>query len=119
MMKYLFILIILYNYTFSQAIENNIIVEEKSVFWKKGQDKLVLKNGELFYGEYIDMKNKNVLFKKEFNDNPTSFISSEIRNLILANGKVIIRNNKDHSLVCSFIWLFISIYFYSFHNLVN
>ncbi len=119
MMKHLFILIISYNYIFAQATENNTIFEEKSVFWKKDQDKLVLNNGELFYGEYIYMENSSVLFKKEFNDNPTAFISSDIRHLTLANGKVIIRNNKDHSLVCSFIWLFISIYFYSFHNLVN
>ena len=118
-MKTLSILIISCNYIFSQAIENNIVVEENSVFWKKDQDKLVLNNGELFYGKYIDTENKNVLFIKEFNENPTSFISSEIRHLTLANGKVIIRNNKDHSLVCSFIWLFISIYFYSFHNLLN
>ena len=119
MMKYLFILIVACNYIFSQAIENNIVVEEKSVFWKKDQDKLVLNNGELFYGEYIEMKNKSVLFKIEFNDNPTSFISSEIRHLTLANGITIIRNNKDHSIVCTFIWLFVSIYFYSFHYLVN
>ena len=119
MMKYLFILIVACNYIFSQAIENNILVEEKSVFWKKDLDRLILNDGELFYGEYIDMKNKNVLFKIEFNENPTSFISSEIRHLVLSNGKIIIRNNKDHSLVCTFIWLFVSIYFYSFHNLVN
>ena len=119
MMKNLFILIVACNFIFSQAIENNSVVEEKSVFWKKNQDKLILNDGELFYGEYIEMKNKNVLFRKEFNENPTSFISSEIRHLILANGKIIIRNNKDHSMVCTFIWLFISIYFYSFHNLVN
>ena len=119
MIKYLFILIVACNYIFSQAIENNILVEEKSVFWRKDQDKLVLNDGELFYGEYIDMENKNVLFKIEFNENPTSFISSEIRHLVLSNGKIIIRNNKDHSLVCTFIWLFISIYFYSFHNSVN
>ena len=119
MMKILSILIISYNYIFAQATENNTIVEEKSVFWKKDQDKLVLNDGELFYGEYIDIENKKVLFKKEFNDSATSFIYSEIRHLTLANGKVIIRNNKDHSLVCTFIWLFISIYFYSFHNLVN
>ena len=113
MMKNLFILIVACNFIFSQAIENNSVVEEKSVFWKKNQDKLILNDGELFYGEYIEMKNKNVLFKIEFNENPTSFISSEIRHLVLSNGKIIIRNNKDHSLVCTFIWLFVSIYFYS------
>ncbi|GIS03949.1 MAG: hypothetical protein CM15mP106_3960 [Candidatus Neomarinimicrobiota bacterium] len=30
------------------------------------------------------------------------FKSSRIRHLVLANGKTIIRNNKDHSLACSF-----------------
>ena len=77
-MKYSFILIVACNYIFSQAIQNNIVVEEKSVFWKKDQDKLVLNDGELFYGEYIDMENKNVLFKIEFNENPTSFRNQTI-----------------------------------------
>ena len=119
MIKKPLFLIITFNFIFSQNYEKNIFIEEKSLFWKKDADKLILNNGDLFYGEYIGMKNKNVLFKVEFNNNPNSFNSSEIRHLVLANGKTIIRNNKDLGFGCAFLWLFISIYFYSFHDLVN
>ena len=119
MMKLLLILIIFFNYIFSQT-ENDIIqIQENSVYWKKGVDKLILKSGEVFYGEFIETNNENIFFKIEFIDEVNIFKISRIRHLVLANGKNIIRNNRDHSLACSFIWLFISIYFSQFHNLIR
>tara|TARA_X000001036_G_C20038505_1_gene545854 strand:- start:74 stop:391 length:318 start_codon:yes stop_codon:yes gene_type:complete len=104
---------------FSQIENDKIQIQENSVYWKKGVDKLVLKDGEVFYGRYIETKNENIFFKVEFIDNVKSFKISSIRDLVLANGKTIIRNNRDHRLACSCIWLFISIYFSQFHNLIK
>ena len=119
MMKLLLILIIVINYIFPQSEDDIIHIQENSVYWKKGVDKLILKDGEVFYGEFIETKNGNIFFKIEFIDEVNIFQISRIRHLVLANGKNIIRNNRDHSLACSFIWLFISIYFSQFHNLIR
>ena len=119
MMKLLLILIIFFNYIFSQTEDDIIQIQENSVYWKKGVDKLILKDGEVFYGEFIETKNENIFFKIEFIDEVNIFKISRIRHLVLANGKNIIKNNRDHSLACSFIWLFISIYFSQFHNLIR
>lgn len=114
-MKLVLILIIASNYIFSQT-ENDIIqIQENSVYWKEGVDKLVLKDGEVFYGEFIETRNENIFFKVELVDEVNIFKVSRIRHLVLANGKNIIRNNRDHSLACSIVWLFISIYFSQFH----
>ena len=56
MMKLLLIFIIAFNYIFSQTEDDIIQIQENSVYWKKGVDKLVLKDGELFYGDYLAMK---------------------------------------------------------------
>ena len=117
-MKLLIILIIAFNYIFSQTEDDNIRIQENSVYWKEGVDKLVLKDGEVFYGEFIETRNENIFFKVEFIDEVNIFKISRIRHLVLANGKNIIRNNRDHSLACSLTWLFISIYFSQFHNLI-
>ena len=53
MMKLLLILIIAFNYIFSQTEDDIIQIQENSVYWKKGVDKLVLKDGEVFYGDYL------------------------------------------------------------------
>ncbi len=119
MMKLLLILIIALNYIFSQTEDDITQIQENSLYWKKGVDKLILKDGEVFYGEFIETKNENIFFKIEFIDEVNIFKISRIRHLVLANGKNIIRNNRDHSLACSFIWLFISIYFSQFHNLIR
>jgi hypothetical protein len=118
-MKLLLILIIALNYIFSQTEDDITQIQENSLYWKKGVDKLILKDGEVFYGEFIETKNENIFFKIEFIDEVNIFKISRIRHLVLANGKNIIRNNRDHSLACSFIWLFISIYFSQFHNLIR
>jgi hypothetical protein len=118
-MKLLLILIIALNYIFSQTEDDITQIQENSLYWKKGVDKLILKDGEVFYGEFIETKNENIFFKIEFIDEVNIFQISRIRHLALANGKNIIRNNRDHSLACSFIWLFISIYFSQFHNLIR
>ena len=104
---------------YSQTEDDIIQIQENSVYWKKGVDKLVLKDGEVFYGEFIETRNENIFFKVELVDEVNIFKISRIRHLVLANGKNIIRNNRDHSLVCSFVWLFISIYFSQFHNQVQ
>ena len=96
-----------------------MVVQENSVYWKTGVDKLVLKDGELLYGEYLGNQDKKITFRIEFKDKANIFEVSNIRHLELANGKNIIRNNRDHSMVCSLIWFFISIYFYQFHNQVG
>ena len=119
MMKLILILIIVFNYIFSQTEDDIIQIQENSVYWKKGVDKLILKDGEVFYGEFIETKNENIFFKIEFIDEVKIFQISRIRHLVLGNGKNIIRNNRDHSLACSFIWLFTSIYFSQFHNLIR
>ena len=118
-MKLLLILIIALNYIFSQTEDDITQIQENSLYWKKGVDKLILKDGEVFYGEFIETKDENIFFKIEFIDEVNIFQISRIRHLVLANGKNIIRNNRDHSLACSFIWLFISIYFSQFHNLIR
>ena len=118
-MKLLLILIIALNYIFSQTEDDITQIQENSLYWKKGVDKLILKDGEVFYGEFIETKNENIFFKIEFIDEVNIFKISRIRHLVLSNGKNIIRNNRDHSLACSFIWLFISIYFSQFHNLIR
>ena len=119
MMKKLHLLPFLFSFMFSQTENDKIRIQENSLHWKKGVDKLVLKDGEVFYGEYIETINKNIFFKVEFIDDVNTFKTSSIRHLVLTNGKTIIRNNRDHSLACSFIWLFISIYFSQFHNLIR
>ena len=118
-MKLLLILIIVFNYIFPQSEGDIIQIQENSVYWKKGVDKLILKDGEVFYGEFIETKNENIFFKIEFIDQVNIFKISKIRHLVLANGKNIIRSNRDHSLACSFIWLFISIYFSQFHHSIK
>ena len=118
-MKLLLILIIVFNYIFSQTEDDIIQIQENSVYWKKDVDKLILKNGEVFYGKFIETDNGNIFFKIELVDEVNIFKISRIRHLVLANGKNIIRNNRDHSLVCSFVWLFISIYFSQFHHSIK
>ena len=95
MMKLVLILIISFNYILSQTEDDIIQIQENSVYWKKGVDKLVLKDGELFYGDYLEMKEKKIFFKIEFQDNPKIFNISNVEHLVLANGRTIIRNNKD------------------------
>ena len=73
MMKLLLILIIVFNYIFSQTEDDIIQIQENSVYWKKGVDKLVLKDGELFYGDYLAMKEKKIFFKIEFKDEVNIF----------------------------------------------
>ena len=68
MMKLLLILIIVFNYIFSQTEDDIIQIQENSMYWKKGIDKLILKNGEVFYGKFIETKNENIFFKVEFID---------------------------------------------------
>tara|TARA_B100000575_G_C22947809_1_gene548290 strand:- start:276 stop:635 length:360 start_codon:yes stop_codon:yes gene_type:complete len=119
MIKNFLLISILFSFIFSQTENNKIQIQESSVFWKKDLDKLVLKDGEVFYGEFIETRNENIFFKVEFVDEVNIFKISKIRHLVLANGKNIIRNNRDYSLACSFIWLFISIYFSQFHNSIR
>ena len=119
MMKKFIFLFLFSNIIFPQADNDKVIVQENSVYWKTGVDKLVLKDGELFYGKYLGKKDEKITFKIEFKDKADIFEVSNIRHLELANGKNIIRNNRDHRLVCSFIWLFISIYFSQFHKLIR
>ena len=104
---------------FSQIENDKIQIQENSVHWKKGVDKLILKDGEVFYGKYIETINENISFKVEFIDDVKTFRISSIRHLVLANGKIIIRNNRDHRIACSWVWLFISIYFSQFHNSIR
>ena len=61
-MKLVLILIIAFNYIFSQTEDDIIQIQENSVYWKKGVDKLVLKDGEVFYGEFIETRNENIFF---------------------------------------------------------
>ena len=119
MMKKLFLFPILFSFMFSQTVDDNIQFQENSVYWKKGVDKLVLKDGKLFYGDYLEMKGKKVFFKIEFQDNPSAFEASNVRHLVLANGRKIIRNNKDLRLPCFSIALFSIFYFSKFHNLIR
>jgi len=66
MMKKFLLLLSLYNFIYSQTEDDIIQIQEKSVYWKKGVDKLVLKDGELFYGDYLEMKEEKVFFKIVF-----------------------------------------------------
>tara|TARA_B100000212_G_C27012483_1_gene379653 strand:+ start:113 stop:472 length:360 start_codon:yes stop_codon:yes gene_type:complete len=119
MIKLVLIPIIAFNYIFSQTEDDIIQIQENSVYWKKGVDKLVLKDGEVFYGEFIETINEDIFFRVELVDEVNIFKISRIRHLVLANGRNIIRNNRDHSLACSFVWLFISIYFSQFHHSIK
>ena len=96
MIKRLFISFLFLNIIFSQNDNDKILVQENSVFWKKGVDKIVLIDGELFYGQFIKKeKSGEVLFQIEFEDVITTYKSSNIRHLVLANGQTIIRNNRN------------------------
>ena len=110
---------IFFSFMFSQTENDKILVQENSVYWKKGVDKLILKDGEVFYGKYIETRDEKITFKVEFIDDSHVFEISSIQHLVLANGKTIIRNSRDHRLACSWIWLFISIYFSQFHKSVK
>ena len=118
-MKKLFLLPLLYSFIFSQTEDDIIQIQENSVFWKENVDKLILKDGEVYYGKYIETKDEKIIFKVESIDDIDTFKISSIRHLVLANGKPIIRNNRDHRLACSFIWLFISLYFSQFHKSIQ
>ncbi len=118
-MKKFLLMPIFFSFMFSQTENDKILVQENSVYWKKGVDKLILVDGEVFYGEYIETRDEKITFKVEFIDDIHVFEISSIQHLVLANGKTIIRNSRDHRLACSCIWLFISIYFSQFHNLVK
>ena len=107
------------NLIFSQVNNDIIVLQKNSVYWKTGVDKLILKDGELLYGKYLGNEDDKIIFKIEFEDKTNTFEVSNIRDLELANGKKIIRNNRDHSIVCSLLWFFISIYFSQFHNQVQ
>ena len=119
MMKLLLILIIAFNHIFSQTEDDIIQIQENSVYWKKGVDKIILKDGKLFYGDYLEMKEKKIFFKIEFQDSPKIFNASNVKHLVLANGRTIIRNNKDIRLPCFSIALFSIFYFSQFHNLIR
>ena len=116
--RFIFLFLFL-NIIFSQTDHDKMLAHENSVYWKTGVDKLVLKDGELFYGEYLGKYDKKVAFKIEFKDKENIFEVSNIMHLELANGQNIIRNNRDHSMACSLLWFFISIYFYQFHYQVG
>ena len=118
-MKKFFMLSFLYSFIYSQTENEVIQIQENSVYWKKGVDKLVLRNGELFYGDYLEMKEKKVFFKIEFQDNPSTFEKSDIKHLVLENGRIVIRNDKDIRLPCFSIALFSIFYFSKFHNLIR
>ena len=64
MMKLLLFSHHFFNYIFSQTEDDIIQIQENSVYWKKGVDKLVLKDGELFYGDYIGNERKKDIFLK-------------------------------------------------------
>ena len=119
MMKKLLFFQILFSFVFSQTENDKIRIQENSVYWKKNIDKLILNDGEVFYGEYIETRDEKIIFKIQYMDDINTYKISSIRHLVLANGKIIIRNNRDHRLACSFIWLFISIYFSQFHKLIK
>tara|TARA_S200000501_G_scaffold353452_1_gene373254 strand:+ start:483 stop:842 length:360 start_codon:yes stop_codon:yes gene_type:complete len=119
MIKKLLLLSMLFSIIFSQTVSDKIRIQENSVYWKKGVDKLILSDGEVLYGEYIETRDEKIIFKVEFIDDISIFEISSIKHLVLANGKTIIRNNKDHRLACSCIWLFISIYFSQFHKSIK
>ena len=119
MIKKLLLFFILHNFILSQTEEDKIQIQENSLFWKKDIDRLVLKDGELFYGDYLETKGEKIFFKIEFQDHPSTFEVSNVKHIVLANGRIVIRNNRDHVLACSFIWLFISIYFSQFHSLIR
>ena len=110
---------IFFSFMFPQTENDKMLVQENSVYWKKGVDKLILVDGEVFYGEYIETRDEKITFKVEFIDDIHVFEISSIQHLVLANGKTIIRNSRDHRLACSCIWLFISIYFSQFHKSVK
>ena len=119
MMKKLLFFQILISFVFSQTENDKIRIQENSVYWKTNIDKLILNDGEVFYGNYLEMKGKKVFFKIEFQDNPSIFEASNVRHLVLANGRTIIRNNKDLRLPCFSIALFLIFYFSEFHNLIR
>ena len=112
-LKFIFALFIFFNFVYSQKINEKILFEEKSVFWKKGLDKLVLKDGELLYGKLIEKKNGEVLFKEEFKDKASVHKRSNIRHLVLANGQTLIRNNRDHRSICYCLSMFILLFIHT------
>ena len=105
-LKIIYILFFSINMVYPQSVNGKTIFQENSVFWKKKVDKLILENGDVFYGQFIRKEEEIILFKKEFEDLANSYKSSNIRHLVLANGQTIIRNNRDHRPVCYCLSLF-------------
>ena len=58
MTKKLLLIPILFCFMFSQTENDKILIQENSVYWKEGVDKLVLTDGEVLYGKFIETVNK-------------------------------------------------------------
>ncbi len=96
---------------YSQIEKDQLVIEEKSVFWKDGKDRLILEDGNLYYGEYIKRSGKEITFLREYKDTPDIYLVSGIKLLVLANGKTIVRDRKTYRFFCFIILPFIFYYF--------
>jgi len=115
MSKRFFIPFVIINIIYSQVDNNQKIVQENSVYWKTGIDRLILRDGEVLYGEYVKKEGKKILFKKEYQDSIDIIEASDIRDLVLANGRVIIRENKDNRIPIFCLGVFTIFYISNFH----
>ena len=68
--------------------------EENSFYNKAGQDKIILTDGNFYYGKFIEKSGGKITFHCEFETSNDIFKIKEIKLLVLANGKTIVRDRK-------------------------
>ena len=75
--------------------DNKVVsYEEQSLYFKEGQDKIILTDGNFYYGKFIEKSGKKITFHREFETSKDIFKIKEIKLLVLANGKTIVRDRK-------------------------
>ena len=88
--------------------------EENSFYYKEGIDKIILTDGNFYYGKFIEKSGKKITFCREFETSNDIFKIKEIKLLVLANGKTIVRDRKTFLP----IFLGISAYFIFYFSLL-
>ncbi len=104
-------LLILSGLIYGQTKNDQLVLEEKSVFWKQGKDKLILEDGNFYYGEYIKRSGKKITFKREYDILPEKYFIKDIKLLALTNGKIIVRDRLTFRPLCYFIFIYTVYYF--------
>ena len=107
----LFCILFISGIIFGQENNDGVIYEEKSVYFKEGQDKIILSDGDLYYGEFIEKSWKKITFQREYEASKDTFNIKEVRLLVLANGQTVVRERKTLRPICFGISIYFILYF--------